>query len=348
MYCYPPPPPPRWGGVFLQSCLVSGCATLLAPFVLIIGLFIFLGILAGSGIQEATSGIATEYAPTAVPNLRQKVIRPGAPGRGTIAVINIIGVIDGSGSEMEGAGKLRQVSEQLDAVEADPSIKAVLFQVDSPGGGLTPSDILHNRVKKLRDQGRHVLFWTGSLMASGGYYVASGGEGIMASPTAIVGSIGVIMHRFQVEGLMDKIGVKSDPIMAGRRKDIGSPFRDMTPEEREIFQRSVDHAHNRFIDIVAEGRKLDRSKVEKLADGSIFTAQDSLDNGLVDRIGYVGDAVAWAEELCEAKNMRIIAYRRQLSLGDIFNAPDEAVANILLRASRDASRPEIMALWTGE
>lgn len=350
----PPPPPPQYrqppsrqgtGSVFFSSCLAAGCATLLAPLLLLAGLVFIVASLAsvdfsGSG-SASFSGVSGDF--------REKLLRKGEAGRGTIAVISVRGEINGNGSELDGSGTLVHVADQLRAAAKDDEVKAVILQVDSPGGGLTPSDILYNEVMKVRGEGKIVVAWAGSLMASGGYYIAAAADGIMASPTASIGSIGVIMQRFQVDGLMKMLGLKFDPIMAGSSKDMGSPFRELTPEERAVFQESVDHAHNRFIGIVAKGRGMARDEVEKLADGKLYTADASVANGLVDRIGYIDQAVTWTEELTGEEDMRIVSYRRVFSFSDIWSDSSRGLAILFDRLlARTTAHPRLAAEWTGE
>lgn len=320
---YPPPSPVGGRNLFFSSCLAAGCATIIAPFVFLVGMLILGGMAINRGISDASltggsvSGVLGDY--------RLKTLRKGDGDKGVLLVVNVRGEIGGAGSALDGSGTIASLSDQLRAAAENDDVKAVLLQIDSPGGALTATDIIYNQIMNVRAQGKIVVAWAGTLMASGGYYLAAAADGIMASPTSSVGSIGVIMSRFQVSGLMDKIGVKADPIMAGASKDIGSPFRDMSPEERGIFQDSVDQAHKRFIELVAKGRGMSETDVTALANGRMFTAADAVDNGLVDRIGYAADAVAWTEELTELTGLDVVTYRRLYSWNDIFTDSSRSV-----------------------
>ncbi|MDR1533881.1 MAG: signal peptide peptidase SppA [Planctomycetota bacterium] len=243
------------------------------------------------------------------------------------------GEITGGGSPLDGDGLLAEASEQLRAAAGDARVKAVLLQIDSPGGGLAASDQLHHEVEKLGRTGKPVVAWAGGVMASGGYYLAAAASGIMAGPTAVVGSIGVVMNHFQAAGLLRWLGIRADPIISGPRKDIGSPFREMTREEREILQARVDDSHRRFVALVAKGRKLPPEKVEELAGGDVFSAEEARENGLVDRIGYVDDALEWLEELSGGRGMRVIGYRRPPSLYDLVGEIGEAGAAAFWKGS---------------
>lgn len=335
----PPGPEPRRCGVgptLFQSCLVAGCVSVVAPFALFIGLFIFLAVLLGN--VGDTTGALDIYSGRTL-NLQEKLLRKGRDGAGTIAVVTIHGAIGGNGSTLEGDGRMAWIAEQFRAVAADNSVKAVLLQVDSPGGGLTACDQLYNEVLKLKVAGKKVVSWAGNSMASGGYYIAAASDGIMASPTSTIGSIGVIMQHFQTEDLLKHIGVKVDPLTSGEHKDMGSPFREMTPEERSILLQYIEKSHARFVGIVAKGRDMPLEKAFEIADGRIYTVDECITNGLVDRVGYIEDALDWVEQMADGSNMRVICYRRLFSLDDMFRNAGEGAA----RAAADIARSEVLA-----
>ncbi len=352
-YRNPPPyrPAPDRGALgttALQSCLVAGCVTVLVPVLLIGGFMLVMYFALASGIDSMESGSLTSLVQSSgEQNLRERVLRTGASGAGTIAVVTVHGAIDGNGSPLDGTGSLGFASQQLRAAARNNAVKAVILQIDSPGGGLTASDLLHHEVDLLRRRGKPVIAWAGSTMASGGYYIAVAAESIMASPTTTIGSIGVIMQHFQVQELLAKLGIRVDPVTSGAHKDIGSPFREMTPEERRILEDYIAVAHARFVGIVAEGRDLPPEQVREIADGRIFVPAVALERGLIDSIGYIEDAVAWAENRVGDTNMRVIGYRRQLSLGDLFNEAGAGAAGAAVRAARDEATPQTMAVWDG-
>ncbi|MDR1611535.1 MAG: signal peptide peptidase SppA [Planctomycetota bacterium] len=323
-YGYGNPPgsgiPPRReggkGGSGARSCLVIGGAILAGLIFFALSaawLPLLLSAIGGAGLKGA-GGSGLERGG---PNVRKILVRPGEMGSGTIAIINVVGVIDGNGSPLEGSGMISVAGEQLRAAAEDDEVKVVLLQIDSPGGGLTASDMLYNEILRTRAKGKLAVAWASSVMASGGYYVAAASDGIMASPTATVGSVGVMLQHFQIRELLDRLGVKVEPVISGSRKDIGSIFREMTPEERSLLQQNVDHAQRRFVEVVAKGRGMDPAAVEPYADGRIFTSDEAKEAGLIDRIGYIENAIEWAEELAGEKGMRVIAYRRVFSLLDI-------------------------------
>ncbi|MCL2000872.1 MAG: signal peptide peptidase SppA [Planctomycetes bacterium] len=350
LVCPHKPSPSGAGRTFFKTFLVAGCATILAPILLVFGFFGFLFFLASSLIstkmEEAGSVIEALYdAGSSSADIRERVLRPGTPGAGTITIVTIQGELDGGGSTLNGSGALEYVAQQLRAAAESSDTKAVVLQVDSPGGGLGVSDQLHHSVKALRRSGKPVVAWAGGIMASGGYYIAVAAGGIIASPTATIGSIGVMIQHFNAEELMRRLGIRADPVLSGSRKDIGSPFREMTGEERTLLQDYIDVSHRRFVEIVAEGRKLGSEQVMTLADGSIFTAEAALANGLVDRIGYIEDALAWAEDLAGSKDMRVVAYSRFPTLrGLLWEAGRGAAEAILGQAGAESGAK---ALWDG-
>lgn len=347
-------PPPQngtgWKFNAMTSCLVAGCVTLLVPALLLGGFFLLMYAVLSSGLDEAASGPFASLVQTGgQTSLRERVLRAGKSDAGTIAIVSIHGAIDGNGSSLDGDGTLAHVSRQLRTAGEDKAVKAIILQIDSPGGGLSPSDQLYHEVQLLRSKGKPILAWAGGMMASGGYYIAVAADEIMASPTATVGSIGVLMQHFQVSEMLGKIGVKVSPITSGEHKDIASPFRDMSPEERRLLQAYVDESHNRFVGIVTENRKMPEDKVRALADGGIYTAETAKERKLVDSIGYIDDAIAWAEKAANESDMRVIGYRRPLSFGEIFaEAGRGAYAAVLEAAGRDAPAPKAMAMYRGE
>ncbi|MDI6797770.1 MAG: signal peptide peptidase SppA, partial [Desulfatibacillaceae bacterium] len=188
------------------------------------------------------------------------------------------------------------VVNSLERFAESPDIKAVLLRVDSPGGSIGPSQEIFSQVQKTAAK-KPVVASLGSMAASGGYYVSAPATGIMANPGTITGSIGVILSYTNIEGLFDKVGLKPIVIKSGRYKDMGSPFRDITETERELFEEAVMDLYRQFVGDVALGRQMEIAAVEELADGRIFTGSQALELGLVDKIGNLRDALEWAAEL---------------------------------------------------
>lgn len=186
--------------------------------------------------------------------------------------------------------------EEIKEHGKDSSIKAIILRIDSPGGAVAPSQEIYSEVKKVAAK-KAVVVSMGSIAASGGYYIACPATRIIANPGTLTGSIGVIMEIPNIEGLLTKIGVKTEVIKAGKNKDIGSAFRAMKPEERELLQGVMDNVHEQFIKAVAEGRKLKVEDVREIADGRIFTGEQAVEKGLVNELGTLEDATKIAAKL---------------------------------------------------
>ena len=227
-----------------------------------------------------------------------------------IALVKIEGVILDSSDTIE---ELRRYNNSS-------GIKAIILRIDSPGGGVVPSQEIYEEVKKIREEGqKKVVVSMGTVAASGGYYIASASNRIVANSGTLTGSIGVIMELANVEGLFKKICVESVVIKSGRNKDIGSPFRKMQPEERAILQRLMDDVHDQFIQAVAKGRGLEENQVREMADGSVFTGRQAKELGLVDDIGDLQDTIRLTADLVGIKGEpRIVESRKRGSLLDLF------------------------------
>lgn len=202
-----------------------------------------------------------------------------------IGVIEIVGMIAASDTIVEDIRSFRE----------DDTIRAIVLRINSPGGGVGPSQEIHRAVEKAKAV-KPVIASMGGLAASGGYYAAAPTDGIMANAGTVTGSIGVIMGYTNFRAVVDKLGLKPVVIKSGENKDIASPTKDLTPEQRKILQGFVDRVHHQFVRDVAAGRNLEEDVVEKLADGRIYSGERAMELGLVDRIGNFEDAMDWAAE----------------------------------------------------
>ena len=226
-----------------------------------------------------------------------------------VAIIRIEGVITDS----------RETIEELRRFRDNPSIKAVVLRIDSPGGGVVPSQEIHTEVLKARKGGRlKVVASMGNLAASGGYYIAAATDRIVANPGTLTGSIGVIMELANVRGLLEKVGVQSVVIKSGRYKDLASPFRAMSKEDRVLLQHVLDDVHDQFIQAVAAGRALNVEEVRPLADGRIFTGRQARTAKLVDELGDLQDAIKLAARMVGIEGEpRVVEPRKRFSLRDL-------------------------------
>ncbi len=208
------------------------------------------------------------------------------------------------------ASTVARVEEALQRAGKDDEVKAIVLRINSPGGTVTASDVIYHRLMRFKaERGIPVIAQIMDMGTSGAYYVALAADEIVASPTTVTGSIGVIMYGVNVAGLLSKIGVTNQTIKAGAHKDIGSPLRAMTPEEAQILQSILDQMRGRFVDLVRERRpQFDGDPA--LIDGRVLTAQQALAGHLVDRIGYLDDAIAEARRRAHLETARVVMYRR--------------------------------------
>ena len=207
---------------------------------------------------------------------------------------------------------VQELVSKLRKAEDDPEVKAVLIKIDSPGGSVIASDLIYNEIVgfKKRKQAKVVVAMMG-VAASGGYYIALPADFIMAHPTTVTGSVGVLFIRPDVSGLMEKIGVDVNVSKTGKNKDMGSPFRQATQEEKKITQDLIDQLADRFLDRITEHRKLDATKLKEISSARIYLANEALNLGMIDRIGYLGEAVSEAKKLAELpQDAKVVVYRR--------------------------------------
>jgi protease-4 len=228
-------------------------------------------------------------------------------GMDKVALVKLEGVLISS----------EHVVNELNDYAEDSSIKAIVIRVDSPGGGVVPSQEIYNAVKHARHEGKKVVVSMGSVAASGGYYVAAAADRIVANPGTLTGSIGVKMEFANMEKLLEKIGVKGMVVKSGEYKDVGSPFREMTEPEKKLLQGVIDDVHTQFIEAVAEGRKLPVADVRNLADGRIFTGRQALELKLVDQMGDLEDGIRSAADLAGIKGKpRVITKEKKIPFFD--------------------------------
>lgn len=267
-------------------------------------------------VVYALTGCATpriNIFPDATQPLQEFVLQGEA--RDKILVIPIRGTISDAPDEglfRDKPSLVEEVVAQLRKAEKDKNIRAVVLKIDSPGGTVTGSDILYEEITSFKKKtGAKVVTAMMDVTASGGYYVALAGDVIYAHPTTITGSVGVLYLRPQVVGLMNKIGVDVDANKSGKYKDMGSPFRKITEEEERIIEEMIDSLGERFIQLISDRRNLDQKMLGEIATARIYLAPAALQLGLVDKIGYLPDALDEAQRIAGiSKDSRVIAYRR--------------------------------------
>ena len=248
-------------------------------------------------------------------------------------------------------GLLVRFREELKKAAEDPDVKALIVRINSPGGTVTASDILFKELQLFKAVKKvPVVAVMMDVAASGGYYIALGADTIVAHPTTVTGSIGVIMLTVGAEGLMQKLGVTAEAIKSGARKDMGSPFRAMTGEERQIFQSVIDGLQSQFLARLVESRKLPTDTAKRLADGRVYTAQQALDAKLIDRIGYMDDALELTKKTIGVDQAKVVVYHRPSEYRATWYARSEAPSSSVdMSLSRLAtvlgSGPGLFYLW---
>lgn len=255
--------------------------------------------------EEALSSLLSSQE-----SLKESIITPGDSSQ-KIAKITIDGVIadtqDNNLFSSSGYNH-QQTLEMIKKIDNDDTVKAVLLEVNSPGGGVYESSELAKALQKLQAHHKPIYVNMKNMAASGGYYISAAADKIYASEETVTGSIGVIMSGMNYASLLDKLGVKDQTYKSGALKDMGSSIRVTTPEEAKVMQEHVDRAYSRFVDVVSKGRKMDIETVKKLADGRIYDGLQAKENGLVDEIGFEEDCLADLQNKYDLKDAQVIEY----------------------------------------
>lgn len=241
-----------------------------------------------------------------------------------VAVISVNGpIVGGDDSSMGWGGSDSTTSgslmKQFRKARRDDSVKAVLLRINSPGGSAAATQEAAAELQRLKEAGKPVIVSMGDTAASGAYWLAAYGDKVYANPSTITGSIGVYMSYYDVQGLSDKIGIREEKIKSGPHKDIFSPFRAMTDEERNMTQHMVDAMYEQFVAVVAAQRHMDEGKVRALADGRVFTGTQAKEEGLVDELGNYYDALGYAGVLIHADPDEVptVTYSDEFSLDQL-------------------------------
>ncbi len=272
-------------------------------------------------------------------------------GNGTTRVVRIplTGMImfQEGGWDSDASGATETTLRSIRRATSDPQVQGILLEVDSGGGGITASDILYDALLAFRDaqEGRVIVAHMGDVAASGGYYVALAADYIMAHPTTLTGSIGVLMQSYNVRDLAGKIGLRDVTIKSGENKDLLNPFSELSEEQRRMLQQVVDALHARFIGLVAESRELPEAQVRELADGRVFLAADALASGLIDGIGYADDAAETASELLGGAELEIYRYSEEPSIFDLLRGGPSFFGASNLRGLLDGGGSRLMYRW---
>lgn len=274
-----------------------------------------------------------------------------------VALIDVDGVMVNRarpGFMSEGENPVSLFIEKLDKAAADRSVKAVVLRLDSPGGTVAASDIMYHSLREFkRTSGKPVIACVLSMGCSGAYYLACGCDGIMAQPSSVTGNIGTVFQTISVAGTMEKIGVKAVTIKSGQLKDIASPLHDLSDEERKVLEGLIEDLSGQFFKVVREGRKgIGEQKLANLTDGRVFTAQQALQEGLIDKIGYLPDGIEWAKEMAGIRKAQVVIYHRPLSYAaNAYGVATSSASglgpliNVELPDWLTSSGPQFLYLW---
>ncbi len=300
----PPPPPPRTSRAGFWIAVIFGILLLFSAGM---NMFLLVGLAMTMGVERhgEFKAFTDEYY-------------SDARAKDKIAVIRVEGLIDDMDKQAflgTILGQLSTFKGQLAAVQSDPNVKAVILEVNSPGGYVTASDEMHHLLTEFKKKsGLPVIVFMKDVAASGGYYISAPADKIVAMPTCTTGSIGVIAMLINVQEGLGNIGVKVHTIKSGKMKDAGSPFKDFTDEDRQYFQKHIDSMYARFLEVVYEGRRdaagwKDDAALREIADGRAFSAAEAKANGLIDEIGYFEKAVEIAKAEAGLTNALVVRYR---------------------------------------
>jgi protease-4 len=248
-------------------------------------------------------------------DLEETVVGGSRRAADKIAVVDVSGLLVDEyrrGLLVEGENPVALLQENLDRAAADRTVRAVIVRINSPGGTVTASDLMHGQIRAFREgTSKPVIAVLMDVSASGGYYIACACDHIVAHPTTVTGSIGVVMQTFSLAGTMQKLGIRADAIKSGPYKDAGSLLRDLKQTERDVFQTLIDEFHERFVQVVDAGRPgLSAEQVRKLADGRVYSGKQAHELGLVDQVGTLSDAVVAACERAGVAEARVVRYHR--------------------------------------
>lgn len=264
----------------------------------------------------------TDFMASAEQPFTEEVIDEGNELK-KIVVLDVNGVIQDtgeSGSILQSSGYNHQdFMKKLNYIKEDDSVKGVIIKVNTPGGGVVESAEIHDKLAEIQEKSKKPVYISmGSMAASGGYYIATAAKKIYASPETMTGSLGVIMEGINYEGLADKYGVDFVTIKSGKHKDIMSPTRKMTEEERQILQSMINNSYEGFVKVISEGRNLSVDQVKKIADGRVYDGRQAKELNLIDGFGYLDDVVKQMKTQEKLKGAQVVRYSDSLGLGSLF------------------------------
>ena len=318
--------------------------------------FVSIGVSFATTLFTTDAGSTLEKLfPTTNSNFSEEVVQ-GNDGSNKIAIFDVEGAILDTGDQpsfLSGTSTYnhRSFLDKLDMAASNKDIKGVILRINSPGGGVLESAEVYDKILKLKATGKPVYVSMGSMAASGGYYISAPADKIYASNETLTGSLGVIMQGYNYEKLAKKYGVEFETIKSGPYKDIMSPTREMTAEERKILQSMVNNMYNEFVRVIADGRGMSEKEVRKLADGRVYDGRQAKKVKLVDEIGRLDDAIAGMKKDLHLKDAQVIRYTDNTSFSSLLNMSAQKImgANaetaILTKVLTSSNSPRLMYLY---
>ncbi|MGD6967924.1 signal peptide peptidase SppA [Rossellomorea vietnamensis] len=321
------------------------------------GLFLFsvlVNFASSAASNDFSAAFEEMFAGTENP-FAEEIIEDGSSSK-RIAVLEVDGVIQDvntAASIFESSGYNHEIfMEQLKTVQEDDSIKGVILKVNTPGGGVVESAQIHEQLVEIQEESEKPIYVSmGSMAASGGYYISAPAEKIFASRETLTGSLGVIMQSVNYSELAENYGVDFVTIKSGPHKDIMSPTREMTEEEREILQSMVNNSYEGFVDVIAQGRGMSEEQVRQIADGRVYDGIQAKENNLIDGFGYVEDVIQEMKKDLELKNAQVIEYTSDGGFGSLLNmgaqrlAGGDIEAAALMKILSQPNSPRLMYLY---
>lgn len=321
------------------------------------GLFIFsvvLNFLTAFAFKDIESSFTDLFA-AGNETMMEEVIEEGNELK-KIAVLDVNGVIQDTGD----AGSLfaaagynhKAFMENLEHAKDDDAVKGIVIRVNSPGGGVVESAEIHDKIIEIQKEAKKPVYISmGSMAASGGYYISAPADKIFASPETLTGSLGVIMQGYNYAGLAEKYGVEFVTIKSGPYKDIMSPTREMTDEERKILQSMIDNSYEGFVKVISEGRDIPEQKVKEIADGRIYDGRQAKKLNLIDGFGYDDDVIEQLKKDHNLKGAKVVSYSENLGLGSMFSMGARKIAGEdiemagLMKLLSQPNSPRLMYLY---
>jgi protease-4 len=305
------------------------------------GIVLVLSVVANILLFLALVGVAVVLATGQRGIFTEEVIQAGHRTN-KVVIITVQDLIDGE--------QAQDVYRQLKMARKDQRVKGLIIRINSPGGLVSASDQIYNEISRYRQKtDKPVVAFMQGIAASGGYYASVACDKIVAEPTAITGSIGVMMGHFVLQDLLEnKLGILPVIVKSGEKKDWPSPFQPFTDQQRQYIEdKLINPAYERFVQLVADGRKeLELEDVRRLADGSIYGADEALAEKLIDKVGYLDDAIELISSLAGIEKAHVVEYRKPFSLTDILTSANNSFLKINKAALYELSTPQLMYLWS--